>query len=130
MRRRTKLLSRIGSACTLFYLVVRLVLRRGATATRVFAWLAATAVQVFCYSQVAAHAAPQYGPNGELVDGGGDLDLPGSAVGYFQVLLPGCTRPVGKPMMPCALLRLCSMPVTAFGCHVLRTLHVRCATSC
>mmetsp|Transcript_3198 Transcript_3198/g.9262 ORF Transcript_3198/g.9262 Transcript_3198/m.9262 type:complete len:170 (+) Transcript_3198:246-755(+) len=79
--KRLRLLRLAIIAVAMVHLLMRLGLRRGSAAKRHWvAFLVTAIVELVCYRTLAAMAAPRYGPAGELISGGADIQVGG---GYY-----------------------------------------------
>ena len=75
-------------ASFLLSIIIKVFVLRSSSALASFIWLVVSlSIGLFAYSSIASYAAPSYDANGELIDGGGDLDRKGGMNSHMTDLL-------------------------------------------
>lgn len=84
------------------------------TAGKALGLVGAGLVHLFAYRALAAHAAPALGPDGSLLDGGGDLDAPGvTSYAHDLVYLTAFCEAGGALVSPYVWLLWLAVPAFA-----------------
>ncbi|GAX83458.1 hypothetical protein CEUSTIGMA_g10883.t1 [Chlamydomonas eustigma] len=86
-KQHVKILSIIVGAGIATYFILRLVIFGGIMSWRhLTGFVMTSAVNWFTFSSIKSFAAATYGPNGDLIDGGADLNMKGMCAYYHDLL--------------------------------------------